>query len=763
MSRKPHSERTVPLPTKQELLDYIRESPVPLGKRELARAFQVKGEARQELKALLSELKREGALDGHGGRRVGAASRLPEVSVLEIVGFDEDGELIARPPGGDPEDPETPTVAMAPDRRGARMVTGDRVLTRVRHLKGVHYEGFPIRHLGQPSQRIVGIYETARRGGLVRPTNRRLKESYEIAADDAAGAVDGELVLVEPKAFHPRGGTRREGRVVERLGSAANPHALSLIAIAEHGLPDVFPPEALREAESGKAVPLGKRLDLRQVPLVTIDGEDARDFDDAVFAEPDPETGNDGGFRLLVAIADVAHYVRPDSALDREARKRGNSTYFPDRVIPMLPEALSNGWCSLRPKEERGCLVAEMRIDANGRMLGHRFHRGLMRSAARLTYEQIQAAADGRSDDTTEPLLDLVVRPLYAAYGALERARKARGTLDLDLPERRVHLNEDGSVRAILPRPRLDSHRLIEAFMITANVCAAETLQETGRPCMYRVHEPPDPQKVEALRQVLRDIDLGFPKGERIRPELFTRVLDKVAGSEAAPMVSELVLRAQSQARYSPENLGHFGLALQRYAHFTSPIRRYSDLLVHRALIDGLRLGGDGLQKGDAERFEEWAAQISATERRSAAAERDAVDRFVSLFLAKEVGTLQEGRITSVTRFGLFVRLDESGADGLVPISTLPSDYYEHDERAHALIGRRWGRRYRLGERHSVRIREAEALTGSLTLELIEGEKSPTARPAGGKGPGAARPGGKSAPKPHRKGQSAARRGRGKR
>lgn len=768
MSRRPRQDRpalrSAPLPTKQELIDYVRNSPVPLGKRELARAFQVKGEDRVALKEMLAELKREGALDGHRGRRVGAAERLPEVTVLEIVGLDEDGELLARLPGADPEDPEAAVVAMAPDKRGARMVAGDRVLTRLKHLEGRHYEGFPIRHLGREARRVVGVFERGRRGGVVRPTSRQMKESYEVSGEDAAGAQDGELVLLEPKGFHRRGGGRREGLVVERLGSATNPRALSLISIAEHGLPDVFPAEAVREAEGAKGVPLGKRLDLREVPLVTIDGEDARDFDDAVFAEPDPEQGNAGGFRLLVAIADVAHYVRPDSALDREARKRGNSAYFPDRVIPMLPEALSNGWCSLRPQEERGCLVAEMRIDKDGRMLGHRFHRGLMRSAARITYEQMQEAADGRPDDTTKPLMKTVVKPLYAAYAALERARVARGTLDLDLPEKRVHLNEDGSVRAILPRPRLDSHRLIELFMIQANVAAAEALEAKRTACMYRVHEPPDPQKVEALRQVLEAYDLGFPKGERIRPQLFTRVLEKVAGTEASPMVSELVLRAQSQARYSPENLGHFGLALQRYAHFTSPIRRYSDLLVHRALITALRLGEGGLAKGEVERFEEWADHISTTERRAAAAERDTVDRFVSLFLSGEVGSLKSGRITSVTRFGLFVRLDESGADGLVPISTLPGDYYDHDERAHALIGRRWGRRYTLGERHEVRLRDADALSGSLTLELVEGEDAPSRlRPKGVGGPGApGRKAAKSGPKKRTKGAGSARRGRKK-
>ncbi len=757
VSRRPSEPR--PKPTKDEILEYLRSSEAPLGKRELMRAFQLQAGDRVWLKQVLGELKDEGLLEGQRGRRVAAPERLPEVTVLEIAGYDEDGGLIARPPGSNREDPACPTVYMAPDKRGHRPAVGERVLARLRHVEGNRYEGQSIRYLGAPAKRVVGVYRRSPRGGgVVEPTNRQVKERFAVRGDDAAGAQDGELVLLEPKPSHQRDRGGPEGRVIERLGSAANPRALSLIAIAEHGIPDIFPAEAVREAEEAKGTTLGDRLDLRALPLVTIDGDDARDFDDAVFAEPDPDAGNPGGFRLVVAIADVAHYVTPGSALDREARKRGNSTYFPDRVVPMLPEALSNGWCSLKPDEDRGCLAVELWIDRQGRLLRHRFHRALMRSAARLTYERVQTAIDGATDELTAPLLAPVIRPLYAAFATLEIGRKARGTLDLDLPERRVHLNADGTVRAILPRPRLDSHRLIEAFMITANVAAAEALEARRQPCMYRVHEPPDPAKVEALREVLQGLDLAFPKGAPLRPRLFSEVLEKVAGTEAAPMVSELVLRCQSQARYAPENLGHFGLALQRYAHFTSPIRRYSDLLVHRALIHGWHLGAGGLAKGEAERFEEWGQQISMTERRSATAERDAVDRFTALFLAGEVGTLKPGRVASVTRFGLFVRLLESGADGLVPISTLPEDYYVHDEKRHALVGRRWGREYHLGESCLVRIREADALTGSLTLEMVEGEDKPGPSPLAGPRP---RPATSRSERPHKsRGKSAAQKRR---
>jgi ribonuclease R len=740
-----------PFPKRDELLEYLRKSENPLGKRELARAFQLKGDQRIRLKEMLAELKDEGLLGRQRGRRVAAEGRLPSVAVLEVVGLDEDGELVARPVGvakaaEDEEAAEGPRVLLAPDRRGRRPVAGDRVLARLRHVEADRYEGFVIRHLGKPERRLVGLFERQRHGGVIRPVSRQLKESYRVAPDDSGGAQDGELVLAEPKEHHPRAGAGREARVVDRLGDATNPKALSLISIAEHGLPDIFPAIALAEAQAARAVGLGQRLDLRPLPLVTIDGEDARDFDDAVFAEADPDPGNAGGFRLVVAIADVAHYVSPESALDREARKRGNSAYFPDRVIPMLPEALSNGWCSLRPGEDRPVLAVELFIDAEGRLKRHRFHRALMRSAARLVYEEVQEAFDGRPSGRAAPLLQPAIRPLYAAFAALERARKARGTLDLDLPERKVILASDGSVEAIKPRARLDSHRLIEAFMITANVAAAEALEAKRAACMYRVHEPPDPVKVEALREVLDGLGLAFPRGAALKPALFARVLDQVKGTDAAAMVSDLVLRAQSQARYSPENLGHFGLALTRYAHFTSPIRRYADLLVHRSLIGGYRLGEGALPAEQSAKHQAWGEAISATERRAAAAERDTLDRFTSLYLAGEVGKIVPGRIASVTRFGLFVRLHDTGADGLVPISSLPDDYYDHDERRHALVGRRWGRSWQLGEPVAVRIVQADALSGSLTLELIEGEEQETRLPAAparrsrGSGGGSARP-----------------------
>jgi len=708
------------LPTKQQVLEFIRESPTPVGKREIARAFGIAGGDRIALKAMLKEIAEEGEVERGRGRRLSRPAALPETVVVEITGVDVDGEVMARPLYWRGDTPP-PKILMAPERRGTPALgPGDRVLARLARIGDGLYEGRTIRQLAGVPQRVIGLYESIPGvGGRLAPTDRRVKTEYRIAANDAGGAKPGELVLAEVLHTHRLGVL--QARVVERLGRFGEARTISLISIHEHDIPTEFPREALELAEHAMPVTLGERTDLRAVPLVTIDPEDARDHDDAVWAAPDDDKNNPGGFRLLVAIADVAHYVRPGDALDREAEKRGNSVYFPDRVVPMLPEEISNGLCSLRPNEDRPCLAVEMIIDREGKKLRHRFMRALMRSAARLTYGQAQAARDGRPDDVTGPLLDGVLAPLYGGHQALLAARIKRGTLDLDLPERRVTL-VDGKIARIEPRVRLDSHRLVEEYMIAANVAAAETLEAKRMPCMYRVHDAPDPAKFEALREFAASLGLSLARGQAIRPVVFARLLEQARRTPYAAMINELVLRSQAQAVYSPENLGHFGLALRRYCHFTSPIRRYADLLVHRALIAAHAFGEDGLPPDDGARFVRLGEHISATERRAAAAERDAVDRYVAAFLAERVGEVFVGGITGVTRFGLFVMLRESGGSGIVPISSLPSDYYDHDEHRHSLVGRRWGRVYRLGETVAVRLVEAKPITGGLTLQLIEDE-----------------------------------------
>jgi len=728
--------RGQPLPSKAEIRDFIAASGGRVGKAEITRHFGLATEQRPALRQILSEMKLDGSPPPTGkrsflGGRPAAPpaapepaperprrrapdpsqERLPETGVVEIFGTDPDGDPIARPVNW--EGAGRPVVYMHAERRGqTALAKGERVLARLKHIGGDKYEGRTLKRLGAPEdrKRILGVFQD----GRIIPTDRRQKAEWTVPPGEEGGARGGEIVLAE--SLPSSGYGLRPARIMERLGVVGEPRSVSLICIHTHGIPDIFTAEAEREAQDAKEVTLGRRTDLREVPLVTIDGDDARDFDDAVFAEPDGD-----GWRVIVAIADVAHYVRPGSALEREAWTRGNSVYFPDRVVPMLPEALSNGWCSLKPNEPRGCLFVEMRFDAKGNKTGHSFGRGLMRSAARLTYEEVQAAQD--AGEEPQALAEGHIGRLYGAFRALLAARERRGTLELDLPERRVLLDAEGNVTGVIPRPRLDSHRLIEEFMVAANVCAAEELERLGQPCMYRIHAPPSDEKLKSLREFLGTLDLSLAATGTIRPSHFAKLLETVKDRPEARMVNETVLRSQSQAAYEPDNLGHFGLALARYAHFTSPIRRYADLLVHRALIRGLKLGTDGLAETEAARFVDTAEHITATERRAAAAEREATDRFLAAFLAERVGAVFAARVSGIHAFGLFVTLDETGASGFVPMKALPEDYWVVEEGNRRLIGRHTRQILALGDPVEARLREANGQTGSLLFELQLGGK----------------------------------------
>ncbi len=726
MNRK--GPKHVPFPTKQQVLEFIKESPGRVGKREVARAFGLTADQKPALRALMKELETSGSIERGAHRRFARPGALPETLVVEITGTDSDGELLARPIAWR-EMENVPRIIMAPERKGqAAIGVGDKVLARLRRLRDGLYEGRTVRRITEGPAKVIGVFHRLADGsGRIQPTDRRQKADYVVSRFDANGAEPGSLVLAELLPS-PRGYGLKPARVIDCLGDMNNPRSISLVAIHSYGIPNEFSEEAVQQAEAAAAAPLAERTDLRNVPLVTIDGEDARDFDDAVWAERDGD-----GWHVLVAIADVSWYVRPGDALDRTAFERGNSVYFPDRVVPMLPEALSNGWCSLRPDEERPCLVAEFWIDAHGKKLRHRFLRGLMRSAARLTYLQVQNAIDGMPDDTTGPLVEPVIKPLYGAWKALFEARERRGVLDLDLPEKKVVIGADGHIDKVEPRPRYDAHRLIEDMMIQANVCAAETLEQLGQPTMYRVHDQPSYEKLDSLKEFLATLELKLPAVDQIKPQHFNEILRKAAPLPEAPLINQVILRSQAQAIYSPNNIGHFGLGLARYAHFTSPIRRYADLLVHRALIAGLNLGDGGLPADTGDRFPDIGEHISTTERRAAAAERDALDRFTAAYLSDQVGATFASRVQGVTRFGLFVELAESGADGLVPVSTLPEDYYTHDERTHSLVGKRTRKTFTLGDELQVVLAEANPVTGSLVFRLAaatpsEGRPSRRAR-----------------------------------
>jgi len=708
------------VPTRDELLAFIRDSETPVGKREIARAYGLKGDQRIELKELLRDLRDTGEIAPDRAKTFRHPESLSDMVVLEIVSVDDDGHLLAVPRRHDDDKDGPPPrieVTAPASRNVPAPAVGDRVLASMKRRGKNTYEAKVVRRLGSGPKKILGLYEEppGRNGlGLVTPTDRKLRREFDVRPSDKNGALPGDIVWIEEIG----GALARRARIVERIGPMSDPRTVSLISIATNDIPVDFPEAAIEEADRAKAAPMGHRLDLRDVPLVTIDGEDARDFDDAVFAEPDPD--HPGGWRLLVAIADVAWYVRHDRPLDRAAYRRGTSVYFPDRVVPMLPEQLSNHWCSLVPHEDRPVLVAEMWIDAEGHLKRHKFHRAMMRSAARLTYNRVQRAMNGTPDAEIEPLMDEVVRPLYGAYRVLLAAREARGALDLDLPERQVTLGKDGHIATIGVRERLDSHKLIEEFMVLANVAAAQALEQRQMPCLYRVHDQPDLAKLEALREFLGTLGIKVPTGQRLRPADLNRVLHEVADKPVSQLVSQTVLRSQSQAVYSPDNLGHFGLALARYAHFTSPIRRFPDLIVHRALIAAYGLGDGGLSSEDRGRFTEFGEHLSMCERRAVAAERGAMDRYVAAFMAGHVGAVFPGRVNGVTRFGLFATLEGTGADGLIPIRSLGQEFFRHDEGRQVLIGERTGETFGLGDRLQLKLIEADLATGGLLFEIVD-------------------------------------------
>ncbi len=717
MPRKRPGAETQPL-DKARVLEALAKEPQG-SKRDLARMLQVKGSERIALKRILKELASEGVIEKSARRRYAPAGGLPEVGVLEIIGNDPDGELLARPQRWEEDEPP-PKILIVPGRdaeSGLALGVGERVLARLSRTDD-GYEGRIIKRLGASAHRVLGVYREHAGHGRIEPIDRKSRHEFVVDRHDKGDAQSNELVLVEPLSGRTSGQPR--ARVIERLGSMNEPRAVSLIAIHEHGIPTEFPREAIAEAENAVPPRFAGRTDLRSFPLVTIDPEDARDHDDAVWAGPDPDPGNKGGHIVIVAIADVAHYVRSGSALDREALKRGNSAYFPDRVVPMLPEHLSADLCSLRENEDRACLAARMIFDANGKKRRHEFLRGIMRSAARLTYAQAQRAFDGKPDQERRDVAALTLAPLWSAYRAVAQARDRRAPLDLDLPERRVVLGPDGRVASIAFRERLESMRLIEEFMIQANVAAAETLEKARTPLIYRVHEQPSQEKLHAFADYLRTIGMSFAKGQVVKPQTFNRILAGAKGGANEDVLNDVVLRTQAQAIYDTQNVGHFGLNLQRYAHFTSPIRRYADLVVHRALIRALNFGNDGQTDAEGAKLSETAEHVSMCERRAMAAERDSTDRYVAAFMEDRVGAVFTGRITGVTRFGLFVRLKETGADGLVPIRTIGAEFFRHDERRHALVGERSGAAYSLGDSVTVRLQEAAPLTGGLKFELMD-------------------------------------------
>ena len=720
------------IPSKEEILGWITENPSQTSKRDIAKAFGIKGSDRIDLKRILKELEAEGHLERRR-KTYRDPESLPPVSVLQVTAPSGEGDLFARPMEWQGQGPE-PRILLVLRAADPALGEGDRILARLTAVEADDhaYEGRLIRRIGTNPRKILGIFRQGAEGGRIVPIDKGADREWRVASNAVRGARDGELVEAEQAGPKDRMGLP-SARVVTRLGDPGAPKAVSLIAIHQHGIPDDFPDDVIAEADAiGPADAIG-REDLTDLPFVTIDPADARDHDDAIYAHPDDAADNAGGHVIWVAIADVAFHVRSGSALDREARRRGNSTYFPDRVVPMLPDRLSGDLCSLHEGLTRPVIVVRLRIGPDGAKVGHSFLRGLIRSRASLNYEETEAAIEGNVSDRAAPLLEPVLQPLYAAYAALARAREARAPLDLELPERRIELDEDGTVRSVAFKDRLTAHRVVEDCMISANVAAAETLRAKKQPLLYRVHEEPQPDKLDALRETAQSAGLVLAKGQVLKTAHLNRLLHAARDTDHAELINMATLRSMTQAYYSPENYGHFGLALQAYAHFTSPIRRYSDLIVHRALVSAHGWGDDGLTPDDVETLLSTSEHISETERRSMVAERDTTDRYLAAFLSERVGNEMTGRISGVQRFGAFVRLDETGADGLIPVRSLGGEYFHFDADEQSLMGADSGRVITLGQRVTVRLAEAIPVTGGLMLELLEVDGTAVPRTSGGR------------------------------
>lgn len=718
-------------PTKAELIEFITQNPQLGSKREIAKAFGIKGADRVALKDMLKEL----AQEGHVLKRKRSYARpgkLPPVVLCDVAGVDEDGDLWLRPAQFEGEG-EAPKILFRPRHNDPALGVGERALVKITAQEHEDYPYFArlIKRIATQSEdRILGIFEPhPQGGGQIRSVDKRQGRSWLVPQGHEGAAQDGELVFAESTGRSSRGAQLR-ARVVECLGNPYAANMISLIAVKEHGIPDTFPTGVMENIQSFEAALDTGREDLTHLPLITIDPITARDHDDAVYAHPDEDPQNQGGHVLWVAIADVAHYVTSGSALDNEAKKRGNSCYFPDRVVPMLPEKLSADLCSLHEEALRPCIAVRMVIDAQGEKIEHRFVRGVMKSPAALHYEEVQTAQDGHISERVAPHMQSVIKPLYAAYEALKIARAARQPLDLDLPERQISLSPEGQVSTVQVKDRLDAHMLIEVFMVLANVAAAETLAAADIPLLYRVHEEPAPEKLETLRDIAKAAGYALPKGQRLTTGRLNQLLKAAEGSANDEIINMTTLRAMTQAYYSPQNHGHFGLALEKYAHFTSPIRRYADLLVHRALITAHSWGTDGLSDEDLETLEQTAQWISSTERRAMRAERETTDRYMAAYLSERIGDSFSGRISGIARFGVFVKLDDTGADGIVPLGSLGDEYFHFNHELNLLKGADSGAIISMGMPVTVRLSEATPVTGGIALEIldIEGRDLPKSR-----------------------------------
>ena len=698
-------------PTREQLLKFIKGHKGAVSARDIQNGFKLNGNFRKNIKSSLKGLEREGVIKRERNRKYRMAKKLPPVLIVDAIKIDTDGVLLLCPI-------KSEYAAISPEIRLIQNTkhrftpgVGDRILVKISR-QSHEYQASIIRKLEHQSSTTYGIFKKCEDGGRIKSVSHKQHEEYFVREKFRKNAEDGDIVsckILSEKYFG-----LKEVKITKLLGKLNDPGTIGDLVLARNDIPVNFSEDVIKSAQNKKAVTMEGRVDLRNFDFVTIDDDDARDFDDAVWAEHNV-TGK-GKWRILIAIADVAFYVQLQEPMDTEARNRGNSVYLPDRVVPMLPEELSNNLCSLIPNEDRPCLAVEIDIDSEGQKIRHKFIRGIMRSSARLTYKQVQSLREGKTKDL--PIKKSRLDPLYGAFEAIEKARKKRGALDLNFPEKKVVLGNGGQPEKIKTRKRLDSHRLIEEFMVIANICAAETLQKKHLPCMFRNHENPTADRLSSLRMFLRSLNLNLSGGQNVKTHHFSQLINTTKNRADSLGLQNAILRTQSKASYSPTNLGHFGLALRNYAHFTSPIRRYSDLVVHRALIEALNTGEQKIVKTMDEDLKNLGEHLSYTERRAAAAEHDALDRYTAILMQGQEGKRMEAHITGVEKFGLFVELKENGADALLPIASLGNERYHFDNRSRALIAKRKRKKFSLGDKLVVEIKLINTLTGKITVSL---------------------------------------------
>ena len=743
MPTRRHKSATAALPDDDALIDYINSCAQPPRPRDVARAFHLDVELRPALRRRLRNLAETGKLtkqNQNPTRQVEALveTTMPEISVLEIFGFDDDGNGYARPVDDDTTDIHI--CVRLSRREGRAPAIGQQILARLSQIEPSYYEARIIRVLDRQPKHIFGIAIATKRNKLgkhlsgknfiLQPAMRGKRDRLNLVVPADMTITDGDLV--EAILQSDRGRISKSARVIANLGNSTQSGAFSTLALAEFNIRHEFPEAVIRETESLKRLEVQGRRDLRQIPFVTIDGADARDFDDAVYAEP----VDYGGWRVIVAIADVSHYVRPGSAIDREAQLRGNSVYLPDRVVPMLPEAISNDLCSLLPHQDRAAIVADMIIDQDGQRQSFKIERAIITSHARLTYDQVKAVYDGTRDEADCAVPHGALHSLFGAWRVLTIDREKRAPLALNLRERRIIMAENNTPIRVEQRSQNEAQRLIEDFMITANVAAADRLIAAKKLCVFRVHDTPDPKKAASLTKLAKTIGARFPIGQVLRPHHFNQILKAAEGTADMTTINEAVLRSQAKAVYSVDNIGHFGLALRNYAHFTSPIRRYADLLVHRSLNDAATKSGqpeDGLGRILHDKMAEICTHISETEANAAAAERRTIDRFAAALFESRLGEIVQGVIVATTSFGAFVRIDDGAADGLLPLHALPDDFYDHHELTERLEGRHTRWVFAAGDELKVKITEVTAVSGGILLDWVDGgriDKSPTPRKA---------------------------------